>query len=184
MTRTMPENLERLIEFHGHICPGLVMGYLATKLALEKLGIESAKDEELIAIIETNACGLDAVQFMASCTMGKGNLFVKDYGKQVFTFARRPSGEAIRIVLNSKKIDQQLKDENLSREERIDFLLKSKPEDIFDFTLTTVDLPPEAKIYSTLICQECGEGVMEARARIKNDKVVCIPCFEKNDSAT
>ncbi len=157
------------------------MGYLATKLALNKLNVDKAKDEELIAIVETLACGLDAVQYLASTTAGKGNLFLKDYGKQVYTFARRPSGKGIRVVLDSKKVDQQMKRENLSREEFIEKLLQVSPEDIFNYELKEVSMPEEAKIYPTLICEKCGEGVMEARVRIKDDKIVCIPCFNKPD---
>ncbi|PIW86912.1 MAG: formylmethanofuran dehydrogenase, partial [Nitrospirae bacterium CG_4_8_14_3_um_filter_41_47] len=28
-------------------------------------------------------------------------------------------------------------------------------------------------------CALCGEKMMEPRARIKDGKIVCIPCFEK-----
>jgi len=39
-------------------------------------------------------------------------------------------------------------------------------------------LPEEAKIYPSLRCALCGEKMMEPRARIKDGKIVCIPCFE------
>ena len=42
--------------------------------------------------------------------------------------------------------------------------------------------PPEkAIIYSTPICYKCWEGFMESLRRVKNGKIVCIPCFEAKD---
>ena len=49
--------------FHGHICPGLALGYRAAEVALERLRSGRAEDEELVTIAETDACGVDAIQF-------------------------------------------------------------------------------------------------------------------------
>jgi formylmethanofuran dehydrogenase subunit E len=78
------------------------MGYRMTKAALDHLSIERAGDEELVAIVENDACGTDAVQFLSGCTFGKGNLIFKDYGKMVCTFYNRKSGKAIRISRPTK----------------------------------------------------------------------------------
>jgi len=93
----LPEDLKRVVAFHGHLCPGVLIGYRATKAGLAALGAERAEDEELIAIVENDSCAADAVQALAGCTFGKGNFFFRDYGKQVFTFALRPSGRALCI---------------------------------------------------------------------------------------
>ncbi len=47
------------IRFHGHECPGLAIGYRATEVAINELGIpaERAKDEELVCVAENDACG-------------------------------------------------------------------------------------------------------------------------------
>jgi formylmethanofuran dehydrogenase subunit E len=82
---------EELIAFHGHSCPGLAIGYRMTKAALFFLGVKRAYDEELVAIVENDACGVDAVQYLSGCTFGKGNLVFKDYGKRVYTFFSRRS---------------------------------------------------------------------------------------------
>src|SRR3972149_1440687 len=92
------KSLDNVVEFHGHICPGLVLGYRVSMLALKNLGNRS-KDEEIVAIVENNSCAVDAVQVMTGCTFGKGNLIFKDYGKQVYTFIKRPSGKAVRISI-------------------------------------------------------------------------------------
>ncbi|HML27152.1 MAG TPA: FmdE family protein, partial [Methanomethylovorans sp.] len=38
--------------FHGHVCPGLTIGYIAAKAAIEKLEAERDVDEELVTIVE------------------------------------------------------------------------------------------------------------------------------------
>ena len=88
---------EKVCEFHGHVCPGLALGFRVTTLALQKLNISRSVDEEMITFVENNACGVDAVQVLSGCTFGKGNLFFLDHGKQVYTFARRSNGKAVRI---------------------------------------------------------------------------------------
>jgi len=67
-----PELIEQTINFHGHSCPGLAIGIRASELALSQL--ERASDEEIVAVVETDMCAVDAVQFLTGCTFGKGNL--------------------------------------------------------------------------------------------------------------
>ena len=62
---------EEIIEFHGHECPGLAMGFRMACAGLEALSSMHAEDEELVAIVENNACGVDALQCVTGCTFGK-----------------------------------------------------------------------------------------------------------------
>ncbi|NOZ25951.1 MAG: formylmethanofuran dehydrogenase, partial [Nitrospirae bacterium] len=70
---------EDAVRFHGHVCPGLALGYRVSDLVLRELGPRS-EDEELVAIVENNSCAVDAIQVMTGCTFGKGNLIFRDYG--------------------------------------------------------------------------------------------------------
>ena len=56
------EDFKKCAEFHGHICPGLSIGYRAAKAGMEWLAENRADDEEIVAIVETDACSADAVQ--------------------------------------------------------------------------------------------------------------------------
>src|SRR3990172_4604312 len=96
------KSLSDVADFHGHVCPGLALGFRVSKLALNELGGRS-KDEELVAMVENDSCAVDAVQVMTGCTFGKGNLIFRDYGKQVYTFIKRPSGKSIRISIDWQK---------------------------------------------------------------------------------
>jgi len=88
---------EDAVKFHGHACPGLAMGVRAGQIALKRLGVTRDCDEELIAISETDACSVDGIQVTTGCTLGKGNLFVKDYGKQVFIVGKRNTCKAVKV---------------------------------------------------------------------------------------
>ena len=90
------ETLDRVVEFHGHMCPGLAMGIQAAQIALREIG-PHAKDEEVVAVVETDMCGVDAIQFLTGCTFGKGNLIHRDFGKNAYSFFRRSDGRAVRI---------------------------------------------------------------------------------------
>ena len=94
------KEFQEVVRFHGHACPGLAFGYRVTRLALKELGIDRAGDEELVAVVENNSCAVDAIQAMAGCTFGKGNLIFNDHGKQVYTFIKRSSGEAVRVAVD------------------------------------------------------------------------------------
>jgi formylmethanofuran dehydrogenase subunit E len=174
-----PEDLQRLIAFHGHLCPGLLIGYRATLLGLKRLKVKAAQDEELISIVENRSCSVDAVQFLASCTFGKGNLFYRPYGKQVFTFARRPSAEAVRVALRAEAEQGLPAKRSTRRKEFTRRLLFSADRNLFRVRSLTLPLPPQARVYPSVPCQACGEPVMETAARLAGGKLLCQPCFEK-----
>ena len=171
--RSLPDRLRAAIEFHGHLCPGLLIGYRAALIALDRLRVERAQDEELIAIVENDSCSVDGIQFLTGCTFGKGNLFFRDHGKQVFTVARRPNGQGVRLALRAAARGEK------DRESMIDELLENNDEVLFDIEAVTVDLPDEAEIHSSVICDECGESVMETRTRKLGNRVLCIPCEQE-----
>ncbi|MHB8792917.1 MAG: FmdE family protein [Thermoleophilia bacterium] len=174
--------LEGLVAFHGHLCPGLAIGYRATIAGLERIGVEHAEDEELIAIVENDSCSVDAVQFLAGATFGKGNLFFRDYGKQVFTFARRDSKNAVRVSLKPDSMGPppekgvSAEKDAAWRQKRLDFILDSLLEDLFTISEVEIVLPPVASIHRSMICESCGEPVMETRTVNKDGKTICRDC--------
>jgi formylmethanofuran dehydrogenase subunit E len=166
--------LKRTIAFHGHLCPGLLIGYRAAKLGLKRLGAKRSEDEEMIAIVENNSCAVDAVQVLTGATFGKGNFFFRDHGKQVFTFAIRPSGRAVRVSLKPGAFPP-----GVSREERSAMLLKARNEELFAVKEEKIKLPPEAEIRKSVLCAACGEPVMDSRTRKVKGRALCIPCAGK-----
>lgn len=163
---------EKSIEFHGHACPGLVVGYKAALAAQKYLDCLNSKDEEIVCITENDACGVDAIQSVLGCTLGKGNLILRITGKTVFHFYNRENNKSIRLSL--KKIGTEM-----DREDYMKFLLESKTEDIFEIKDTQIQLPEEARIFNFVECDKCGETVGEHFIRLQENKKVCIDCFNK-----
>ena len=101
---------EKCVAFHGHECGGLTIGYKAALLAIKKLNIKFSEDEEIVCVAENDACGIDAIQVLLGCSVGKGNLLFHMRGKQAFSFYNRSTNESIRLVLKDRP-------EGMTREE-------------------------------------------------------------------
>jgi len=96
----LPEGLKKCIEFHGHLCPGLVYGYLVAKEGINLLKLKRSKDEEVVVISENDSCAVDALQVLLGTSTGKGNLIFKDYGKNAYTILNRSQKRAFRFSRN------------------------------------------------------------------------------------
>jgi len=189
------EMIEQTIRFHGHSCPGLAIGMRVAEFALNEFG--HAADEEVVAVVETDMCAVDAVQFLMGCTFGKGNLVHLDYGKNAFSFYRRSDGKGLRIVvkpelfqteddlvaLQKKAAKSELSAEEkerleTSRKGRIKKIMESDLKNLFEVKPHEGPVPRRARILESLACDSCGERAMESRTRRLMGKTLCIPCFE------
>jgi formylmethanofuran dehydrogenase subunit E len=189
----MDQEFAQAAEFHGHYCPGLAIGYRVAKYVKDHF--DRSEDEELVAIVENNSCSVDAIQFMLSCTFGKGNLIFKDYGKHVYTFYSRDKERALRIYF--KNISPQVEPETMKkylagqlspeerekvekmREKTMQRILSASDEELMEVKEVQIPTPKKARIYPSIECQECGEAFMEIKGRTANGKVVCGDCFGK-----
>ena len=167
---------EEIVQFHGHECPGLAIGYRMARAAMDKLESMRAADEELVAIVENDACGVDALQCVTGCTFGKGNLLFRDYGKQVYTIYSRSTRTGVRVVFNRNDIPEDIRED---RTVLTNYILHASADSVLSVTITSVPEPERAKIRSTVCCAICDENVMESRVRNLHEKTVCIPCYEK-----
>jgi len=163
---------DKAVTFHGHECPGLAIGVKACEAAMKKMQIGFSSDEEIVCITENDACGVDAVQAIFSCTLGKGNLLYRGTGKQAFSFFNRKTGEKLRIYLKHQK------GPDMDRAEWQEYLLNAPVDEIFSFSEPKFDLPEKAKIFQTIICEICGEGAPEHKMHLQDGKTVCADCFK------
>ena len=83
-------------QIHGHFCPGLAIGVMGATFAMQQINTNSDGMEDLLAIVETNNCVSDGIQFVTGCTFGNNSLIFKDIGKTAFTLTKR-DGKGIRI---------------------------------------------------------------------------------------
>ena len=168
---------DEIVRFHGHECPGLAIGYRMATAAMETLESFRAEDEELVAIVENDACGVDALQCIAGCTFGKGNLLFRDYGKHVYTLYFRSSRSAVRVHFHGNQIPEDLREDRIAL---TNWILSASNDSILSVTKTPIPEPEPAKIRESIPCAFCGESVMESRIQQFNEKPACIPCYEKH----
>lgn len=161
---------KKSVEFHGHECPGLAMGFKACEAAMGKMNITFSIDEGMVCVTENDTCGVDAIQVITGCTFGKGNLLYKGTGKMAFSFFNRNTGESIRLVLKPSK-------KEMDRKQRQDFILNSPVSEVFDFKEPHFELPEKARLFNTIVCEKCGEGAPEHKIRINEGEKVCMDCF-------
>ena len=201
-TKTTIPSFSDAVLFHGHTCPGLALGYRAALIALEELRSDPSLDEELVAIVENDACGIDALQVVTGCTAGKGNLIFRDYGKHVYTLINRRNGNAVRVAtkpsFSTASLDPAFGDiratamsGNATAEEVQRFekhrdgvchaILTVPYQDIFSVRHAEVPVPVPATIYKSVPCDCCGEMVSEHRVVINGGRTLCIPCSEKKE---
>ncbi|MDI6873323.1 MAG: FmdE family protein [Actinomycetota bacterium] len=176
----VPEDLQETARFHGHLCPGLALGYRAVRAAMDRMGLERSRDEELVCVVENDSCSVDAVQYLAGCTFGKGNLVFRDHGKQVFTFASRSHpGKAVRVSLRADAFPPPGDEEPSARRERVlRKLLEAPLKELFRVEEVDFRLPEEAVIHPSVPCERCGEPTMQTRLVEVDGKKLCIPCAE------
>ena len=168
---------EDVVNFHGHACPGLAIGYRMACAAMEALRSIRSSDEEIVAIVENDACGVDALQCVSGCTFGKGNLIFRDYGKQVYTLFSRSSGKGVRVVYHDDAIPAELAGDKAARAR---FILHAPLEELVTITDVTMSEPGQAQISQTVPCCRCGERVMEKRLQEVAGRLLCIPCAEES----
>jgi formylmethanofuran dehydrogenase subunit E len=169
---------EKSAKFHGHICGGLTIGYKAALYAIELLDLKIgggnagciSKDEEIVCICENDACGVDAIQVILGCSIGKGNLLFHMTGKQAFSFYNRKTGKSVRLVLKPRP-------DGITREQSLDYYQGCEPKDIFNVKETTIALPEGAQLFDSYVCNCCGETAGANWIRLSGDKKLCLDCY-------
>ena len=199
------KNLEKLLlksgELHGHFCPYLSLGIKAGAYAFKKLEISSKGMEDVIAIVETNNCFSDGIQYSTGCTFGNNALIYRDYGKTAVTITKR-NEKGLRLKVKDKNLiqnkdpeAQKLFEKVIEKREgtkedqkllnkkwrKLAFdLIKSPIEEIFKIEEINPKIPEFAPIHEDKICDKCGEKVMAPKTIKKDGRELCIPCAQEN----
>ena len=163
---------EKCVAFHGHECGGLTIGYKAALYAIELLNIDFSEDEDVVCVSENDACGVDAIQVILGCSVGKGNLLFHMRGKQAFSFYDRKGDKSVRLVLKPAP-------EGMERSETFKYYQSLEPRDMFDVKETTVKLPERARIFKSYTCECCGEKTAESMTRLEDGKKLCLDCYSE-----
>lgn len=187
---------EWAFEFHGHRCPFMPIGYRMGRLGMKKLGVEREKDHGFFVFPEAGEghpqmCMMDGLQIATGATYGKGLMAKTFYGKLAAVFYHPEKG-AIRIALKPEFMGALGKFEFFAYrkrgvepsqipsnvcEEVIQWVYEQPDDVIFKYE----DLPSYKYSlvkgsFNKARCSICGEYVFERYLRMKDGKLVCIPC--------
>lgn len=182
--------IDKATALHGELCPGLAAGIQIARLAMSELG-EGSPFVGVVAVAETDMCGVDAVQAITGCTVGNRNLIMLDYGKIGFQFFK--DGRAFRISgdhpwsADWQALRRALQDGTATLDERaaypvrraaeVDRILSTPPEELFAVREFKAAPPLTPTVDAWLACDQCGEDVMESRIRRFLGRALCIPDY-------
>ena len=200
------QNLHDLLlkagELHGHYCPFLALGVLAAADAMTRLDADNDGMEDLLAVVETNGCFSDGVQYTAGTTFGNNSLIYRDFGKTAVTFVKRgDSLETLRYYLKDSNFVEQKYPEaaklfkkviaerkgTKKEQEKMKELWQEIAFEIIEADIKEyfkieenieIELPDYAPIFEDQNCSKCGENLMASKAVQKVDEVLCRNCAE------
>lgn len=160
---------EKCVSFHGHSCGGLMTGFKAAEYAAQLLELKFSDDEETVCISENDACGVDAIQVVLGCTVGKGNLLFHLTGKQAYTFYERESGRGLRLLLRPRP-------DWVKKGESLEYMRCREPRELFEVMEPRIPLPEMARLFGNMRCAVCGEEAAGAFMSFENGQPVCRDC--------
>lgn len=190
--------LNRVVNFHGHMCPDLILGGKVCEYAKKILEKNEEYKNGLSVIAENCTSALDAIQVLLGTTIGNYRLKVVDYGKHNYVILYDKGRKGFKLSL--KIPDYQNEDEYRRLAEKVDnnlatlnevlqfqkfmddrsrYLLSLSPEDIFDVEYTGPIDPFSEKADQYMTCCKCGQLVLKTRAVEHQQKDYCMPCFQR-----
>jgi formylmethanofuran dehydrogenase subunit E len=198
---TLKDFLDVALEFHGHKCPAMPMGLRAGIAAMKTLGVERAKDKELIVESETGeehaaGCFLDGIMVATGATYGKGNVKKLFYNKMAFTLIDAKTGRAIRVSLKPEFFEKALQSPFVQKRSQ-GVLPQDVPADLTNpqverilglpesefLTFSQVfqrDVKKGATSFEVKRCSQCGEATFTNKlTKTPDGKLLCVPCEDK-----
>lgn len=96
---------EQVVDFHGHTCPEIAIGYRVALIAQRELGIRPAPSSEIMVTAYTHSCALDAFQVLNHVTYGRGALVVNEEKQHVYHFQYTGTSKGVQISVSSDLLE-------------------------------------------------------------------------------
>lgn len=170
-------------QHHGHLCPRQVLGVRMGTYAGELLGIDlPQQDKRLFVFVEMDGCLIDGITAATGCSCGHRTMRILDYGKTAATFVDTVSHNTVRICPNPSariRASEYVLDApdrwhtQLSAYQQMPSpeLLLAEPVSL------TVSLKAIISQHGLrVVCERCGEDVINEREVHKAGQILCQSC--------
>lgn len=180
-SRAFDDLLEEAVGFHGHLCPGQVLGVRIVLAGCGELGIThpNTMGKGLVVFAEIDRCATDAIQALTGVSIGKRTLKHMDYGKMAATFVDMEHERAVRVVArdDARARAAEWAPPNLDQREIQIEAYRVMPADVL-LSIASVRILPgwldRRRVRKP--CAACGEGINYEREVVVNGHPLCRAC--------
>lgn len=183
-------NLQALLDesasrHHNHLCPRQVLGVRMGMYAGELLDIElPQQDKRVFCFVETDGCLIDGIAVATGCAMGRRTMYLMDYGKTAATFVDTHTRRAFRVTPTL-----------VSRQRALEYAPNAS--DRWHAQLEAYQIMPTDELLHAqevqltvnldailskhgmrVVCEQCGEDVINERFVIRDGQLLCRACAD------
>lgn len=179
--RSFDELLEETVSFHGHLCPGQVLGIRMVLAGCRELGIERPRGsgKKLVVFVEIDRCATDSIQALTGVSLGKRTLKHLDYGKMAATFVDVPGRRAVRVSARDEArvlASRWAPGEPGYRSAQIAAYQVMAEAELLRIEPVTIEPGWLDRPRRRISCEVCGEGINYLREVPLDGRTVCRPC--------
>lgn len=179
--RVFDELLDEAVAFHGHLCPGQVLGVRMAIAGCRALGVAHPRraGKRLVVFVEIDRCATDAIQALTGVSLGKRTLKHVDYGKTAATFVDTATREAVRVAArdDARELAGAVAPGERDARRAQTAAYRTLPEDrLLRLERVAVDPGWLDRSRRRVFCAQCGEGVNYEREVHAGGRVLCRAC--------
>lgn len=179
-----------------HLCPRQVLGVRMGMYAGELFDLDlPQQDKRLFAFVETDGCLVDGIAAATGCWVGSRTMRVMDYGKSAATFVDTATERALRIIPHpqARTLAAKYAPEASDRWHAQLLGYQAMPPDellLSQDVMLTVSLQAIVSQHGRrVICEGCGEDIINEREVKRNGHTLCFACasgayYERIEAST
>jgi formylmethanofuran dehydrogenase subunit E len=179
--RAFDELLDEAVAFHGHLCPGQVLGVRMTLAGCRALSLPHPQQagKRLVVFVEIDRCATDAIEALTGVSLGKRTLKHVDHGKMAATFVDTTTGAAVRVAAReeARELARALvpEESDLRRAQTVAYRTL---DEVSLLALAPVAVDPAwlRRQRRRVRCASCGEGVNYEREIRVGGRTLCRAC--------
>lgn len=96
---------EQVIDFHGHTCPTIALGFRIAQMAQREMGMRPSSDSQCLVKAYTQSCAVDAMQILNKATTGRGTLIIEEENTHIYEFHFTGTQEIHKFTVANEVLD-------------------------------------------------------------------------------